>query len=534
MREARIILCASIIGMKSSIQIFKDSLILFRAHWGMYVLFLMTPTFVNLAAQYIVLPSIIAIGALIIAILGGSKIVTMIMVGLGVIIAFAAFLAMIAFGFAGRMIIPLSSHKYDQGLEVDFMNMWKETFKKVLSYIWVSILVMVVVIAGLVLGIIPGIFFCVWFIFATFSNLIDDKKGLQALVFSKQLVSGRAWRVIGKLLFPLVAILGYILAAVLVGLIIALLFKKIVILGILLMIPFVIVVFLGMIALSVVIMIYFYKLYKELTLTLASSPVVATPAWLKVMTWIGGLIIIFSPIILAGVIWVNPEARAEIKYVIDEIKEGVESADAPSGSESVIIKDGTYSGYGINFSYPESSGWKYVNAGTDPLSFAHFVDENTKVVNAGAEDVPYHAIIDAKMFNPGRETKKMSAYEIAEESFTPVMEEFKAEGSVEEYTFSKETINGIEVGILDYADTVEGQTVIGRWVVVKSDSAVYAFLAQAVEGNEASSQNALKNMLETIKFSKYRFPIKSESNTESASVIKSDVINKVSEYLRLN
>ncbi len=66
-------------------------------------------------------------------------------------------------------------------------------------FVIVAILQSAVTLGGLLLLIIPGILFMVWYAFAEFAVLLDQKRGLEALSYSRSLVRGRFWPVLWRL-----------------------------------------------------------------------------------------------------------------------------------------------------------------------------------------------------------------------------------------------------------------------------------------------------------------------------------------------
>lgn len=101
---------------------------------------------------------------------------------------------------------------------------WKDAlvlgFKKIPSYLWVSILLGFITIGGYVLFILPGIYFVVVLGLTQFAFIDKDMKGLSALSYSRYLTSGFFWPILGRgllmmlLLFVLI-LLGSALSFVL-------------------------------------------------------------------------------------------------------------------------------------------------------------------------------------------------------------------------------------------------------------------------------------------------------------------------------
>lgn len=83
---------------------------------------------------------------------------------------------------------------------------YREALRFILSYIFITILTALAVVGGLILLIIPGIMFMVWFSFAPYVLINEEKRGTEALSRSRELVRGRFWQVAVRLLL-LVAIM---------------------------------------------------------------------------------------------------------------------------------------------------------------------------------------------------------------------------------------------------------------------------------------------------------------------------------------
>ncbi|MCK4535381.1 MAG: zinc-ribbon domain-containing protein [Desulfuromonadales bacterium] len=68
------------------------------------------------------------------------------------------------------------------------------------SFLWVSLLVWFIISGGYLLFFIPGLLFTTWFLFAQFIMAREDIRGMEALLKSKEYVSGHGWAVLGRIL----------------------------------------------------------------------------------------------------------------------------------------------------------------------------------------------------------------------------------------------------------------------------------------------------------------------------------------------
>lgn len=73
-------------------------------------------------------------------------------------------------------------------------------WRRLLSYWWITVLVIVITMGGFFLLIIPGIILSIWFSFAAYVLVAEDKRGMTALLRSKHLVSGYWWGVFWRFL----------------------------------------------------------------------------------------------------------------------------------------------------------------------------------------------------------------------------------------------------------------------------------------------------------------------------------------------
>lgn len=80
---------------------------------------------------------------------------------------------------------------------------YKDAISSFVTYFIVFVLGMLVTIGGFMLLVIPGIIFSIWFWFLTYVNLLERKNGLSALHRSRELVRGNFWKIILRLVVPL-------------------------------------------------------------------------------------------------------------------------------------------------------------------------------------------------------------------------------------------------------------------------------------------------------------------------------------------
>jgi hypothetical protein len=92
----------------------------------------------------------------------------------------------------------------------------KKSFRRFFSWWRISFLAGIIVIAGLLMLIIPGIILSVWFGLASYVMVMEDRRGMAALLRSKDLISGYSWGVLGRVLvMGIVALSVYLPVAVL-------------------------------------------------------------------------------------------------------------------------------------------------------------------------------------------------------------------------------------------------------------------------------------------------------------------------------
>lgn len=102
------------------------------------------------------------------------------------------------------ILIRIIAKIYNGQTIQNFKTEIKEFLPALLPTAFVIILAGVATIAGLLLFIIPGILLLVWFVFALHAVVIDGQRGINALRVSKNLVAGRWWMVVWRLVVPVI------------------------------------------------------------------------------------------------------------------------------------------------------------------------------------------------------------------------------------------------------------------------------------------------------------------------------------------
>lgn len=78
-----------------------------------------------------------------------------------------------------------------------------EAFQRGWEYLWpmtwVVTILSGIVMTGFVFGVLPGILFLVWFSFCAFILLDEDRRGMAALLASREYVRGYGWNTFGKM-----------------------------------------------------------------------------------------------------------------------------------------------------------------------------------------------------------------------------------------------------------------------------------------------------------------------------------------------
>lgn len=84
------------------------------------------------------------------------------------------------------------------GRGTDFGESYRSALKIFWPFVWISVLSYFVVIGGFVMLIVPGIIMGVWIGFAKYVLVMEGKRGMNALVQSRDYLRGYFWAVLGR------------------------------------------------------------------------------------------------------------------------------------------------------------------------------------------------------------------------------------------------------------------------------------------------------------------------------------------------
>ncbi len=161
------------------------------------------------------LPTVFAIANSLIFTAQGYSIIFILLSG---IISFCAFIISIVFPIATIKTI----FEIDKGQNVsDIKDVYKFAFSLLLSSLWIMILTTVIVMGGTLLFVIPGIVLAVTLSFSSISLIVDDSRGLKALLtsyyYSRPKTGGIFWRLTCIAFITMIASLVIFLIYVLIA-----------------------------------------------------------------------------------------------------------------------------------------------------------------------------------------------------------------------------------------------------------------------------------------------------------------------------
>ncbi|MFH1291959.1 MAG: hypothetical protein ABIH87_02060 [bacterium] len=175
------------------IELIKQSLELYQKNFKKilpYILFLLIPAFVLIA---------LAVGLLFIYAYAEAYLPFI------SIVIFIVFLASSIYSIWVKIALAKTIKAcYENQNPGDCKQMFTSSWHLIWPAILITILVILIMIGGYILFIIPGVIFMIWFIFVFYAVVLDEKKVIESLSFSKNLVVGRWWPIVLRLILPLI------------------------------------------------------------------------------------------------------------------------------------------------------------------------------------------------------------------------------------------------------------------------------------------------------------------------------------------
>lgn len=107
------------------------------------------------------------------------------------------FIVYLVIQFWSQVALFYAILKHQEKIKV--IDIYKQSFKKIKPFIWLSFLSGMIVLGGFALGVIPGFLLAVWFIPVAWVFMIENETGLRALIKAKEYVRGRWWAVAGRM-----------------------------------------------------------------------------------------------------------------------------------------------------------------------------------------------------------------------------------------------------------------------------------------------------------------------------------------------
>ncbi|MFH1790224.1 MAG: hypothetical protein ABH832_04135 [bacterium] len=174
-------------------EIIKQSLKLYQEKWRDFL-----PYLILLLVPYIAIATISIVSLYLSVIISSSKFISS-------LIVLAVFVLSMLFSLWVSISLVQLIHKFLNDKKTQPIN-WKELLGSnshlMWPVIWTSAIAILIIIGGTILFIIPGIIFSIWYAFVSYEVVLENKKGMEALAKSKELVKGRWFGIVYRLFAP--------------------------------------------------------------------------------------------------------------------------------------------------------------------------------------------------------------------------------------------------------------------------------------------------------------------------------------------
>lgn len=186
------------VKLKSAWQLFREAWNLYRSKFKTLIGIMILPVILSIILKEL---SILSISS---PALSQAAWISVVKVIIWLILLYSQVVSMAALLFAVKNNIGIR-------------ELYGQAIKNSLSYILVAVLSLLIITSGFIILIIPGIIFSIWFSLAIYAFIFEDKRGMEALYRSKQLISGNFWKVAWRSLFIfIIALVSIIPFAVIV------------------------------------------------------------------------------------------------------------------------------------------------------------------------------------------------------------------------------------------------------------------------------------------------------------------------------
>lgn len=146
------------------------------------------------------LVSLLGIAPFVTAILVSSTMGVVPSLGLGLIVAIVlAIMAMMIIGtWQGIAFVFLIAEAQQK---LGLVEAFKKGWPKIWGFWWLMFLEMAIIMGGLFPLVIPGLILAVSFVFGQYVYVLEGVSGLKALRISRAYIRGRAWKLLGRMIF---------------------------------------------------------------------------------------------------------------------------------------------------------------------------------------------------------------------------------------------------------------------------------------------------------------------------------------------
>ena len=182
--------------LPSPMTLLSEAWQLYRLKWKIFLKILIVPILLLFLLFIVFSISIFIIGFLG-YLLPGLILKNIIIFVIGLVLLIFLFLIATIIQFWSQTALIHAIKWSDIGVRESYRRGWY----KVKSLFWVSILSCLVMLGGYIIFVIPGIIFSIWFILVAYVVVLEDSKGINAMLTSRELIRNYWWSVFWRILF---------------------------------------------------------------------------------------------------------------------------------------------------------------------------------------------------------------------------------------------------------------------------------------------------------------------------------------------